>query len=94
MTWARCSVAWLMAWVSRIVLGTSRSTPSQAISPASPGCPWGERSEGVAPPGVPLEEMTFLPGTAVSKDGYLIPSDAPGFGIDVTLDWLRSRTVA
>jgi L-rhamnonate dehydratase len=37
--------------------------------------------------------MTFLPGTAVIKDGFLTPSDAPGFGIDVTLDWLESRAV-
>ena len=44
MTWARCSVAWLMAWVSRIALGTSRSTPSQSISTASPGCTWGAHS--------------------------------------------------
>ena len=46
---------------------------------------WGERSEGVSPPGVPLEEMVALPGTPVIKDGYLIPSDAPGFGIDISV---------
>ena len=43
--------------------------------------------------GVPLEEMALLPGTPVIKDGYLKPSDAPGFGIEVDLDWLEERAV-
>jgi L-rhamnonate dehydratase len=55
--------------------------------------PWGERSEGVSPPGVPLEEMVLLPGTPVIKDGYVAPSDAPGFGMEFDLDWLEERTV-
>ena len=58
-----------------------------------PVIPWGERSEGVAPPGVPLEEMVLLPGTPAIKDGYVRPSDAPGFGMEFDLDWLEERTV-
>ena len=55
----------------------------QHLAYAMPVIPWGERSEGVAALlGVPLEEMALLPGTPVIKDGYLKPSDAPGFGID------------
>ncbi len=65
----------------------------QHLSYAMPAIQWGERSEGVSPPGVPLEERVVLPGTPVIKDGYLIPSDAPGFGIEVTLDWLESKAV-
>lgn len=65
----------------------------QHISYAMPVIQWGERSEGVSPPGVPLEEKVVLPGTPVIKDGYLTPSDAPGFGIEVTKDWLESKTV-
>lgn len=65
----------------------------QHLSYAMPAIPWGERSEGVAPPGVPLEEMVFLPGTPVIKDGYLTPSDAPGFGIEATLDWLEQVAI-
>ncbi len=65
----------------------------QHLAYAMPAIPWGERSEGVAPPGVPLEEMVFLPGTAVIKDGYLVPSDAPGFGLEITLDWLESVAI-
>ncbi|MEX0926095.1 MAG: enolase C-terminal domain-like protein, partial [Dehalococcoidia bacterium] len=49
--------------------------------------PWAERSEGVAPPGVPLEELVVLPGTPVIKDGYIVPSDAPGFGLEITKEW-------
>ena len=58
-----------------------------------PAVQWGERSEGVSPPGVPLEEMVYVPGTPPIRDGYLIPSDVPGFGIEATLDWLEDRTV-
>ena len=65
----------------------------QHVSYAMPAIQWGERSEGVSPPGVPLEERVVLPGTPVIKDGYLVPSDAPGFGIEVTKDWLESRKV-
>jgi hypothetical protein len=43
--------------------------------------------------GVPLEEMRVLPETPVIKDGYLVPSDAPGFGIEVTKAWLEERAV-
>ena len=33
---------------------------------------------------VPLEEMTLLPGTPAIRDGFLRPSDAPGFGQRLT----------
>lgn len=55
----------------------------QHLAYAMPAVTWGERSGGVSAPGVPLAEMVRLPGTAVIEDGYLVPSDAPGFGIEV-----------
>ena len=61
----------------------------QHLAYATPAIPWGERSEGVSPPGVPLEEMVALPGTPVIKEGRLVPSQAPGFGLEVTKDWLE-----
>lgn len=61
----------------------------QHLAYAMPVIPWGERSEGVAPPGVPLEEMVALPGTPPIRDGYLVPSDAPGFGLEITEEWLE-----
>lgn len=66
----------------------------QHLAFAMPAVPWGERSEGVSPPGVPLEEMVALPGTPVIVDGYLVPSDAPGFGLEIDdawLEWAASR---
>ena len=65
----------------------------QHVSFAMPAIQWGERSEGVSPPGVPLEEKVLLPGTPVIKDGYLTPSDAPGFGLEITEEWLESKAV-
>ena len=60
----------------------------QHLAFAMPAISWGERSGGVSPPGVPLTETSVLPGTAVIEDGYLVPSDAPGFGIEVDAAWL------
>jgi L-rhamnonate dehydratase len=54
-----------------------------------PSITWGERSEGVSLPGIPLEEMVKLPGTAVIQDGYLVPSDAPGFGLEIDQEWIE-----
>ena len=48
---------------------------------AMPAIAWGERSENVSPPGVPLEEMVAIPGTPIVKEGFVVPSDAPGFGM-------------
>jgi L-rhamnonate dehydratase len=65
----------------------------QHLAMAMPAIPLGERSEGVAPPGVPLEEMTLLPGTVPIKNGRVRPTDAPGLGLEITLEWLESKTV-
>ena len=65
----------------------------QHLAMAMPVIPMGERSEGVAPPGVPLEEMVALPGTVPIKNGHVRPTDAPGFGLEVTKDWLESRSL-
>ncbi len=65
----------------------------QHLSFAMPSIIWGERSEGVSPPGVPLEEMAILPGTPVIENGYLVPSDAPGFGLELGAEWLEERAV-
>lgn len=62
----------------------------QHLALAMPAVIWGERSEGVSPPGVPLEEMVTLPGTVPIRDGTVRPTDAPGFGLEVTKDWLEA----
>ena len=38
-------------------------------------------------------EDYLLPGTAVIRDGSLIPSDAPGFGLEMDQDWLEMVSV-
>lgn len=57
---------------------------------ATPNCPWGEFLPQGAP-GTPLKNETTLPGMAVPKDGILVPSDAPGFGIDIDLAWIERQ---
>jgi L-rhamnonate dehydratase len=79
--------------VSVITHGGMNYPYGQHLAYAMPAIVWGERSEGVSAPGVPLEEMVLLPGTAVIKDGYLVPSDAPGFGLEVTKEWLEAVAV-
>lgn len=59
----------------------------QHFSYAGTAVPWLECFVGT-PPGVPLEEDWRLPGQALPKDGYLIPSDAPGFGLEIPEEWL------
>jgi L-rhamnonate dehydratase len=57
---------------------------------AMPNCPWGEFLPQGAP-GVPLDEDTVLPGMSVPRNGVLVPSDAPGFGIDINMDWIERQ---
>jgi L-rhamnonate dehydratase len=79
--------------ISVIAHGGMNYPYGQHLSFAMPAIVWGERSESVSPPGVPLHEMTLLPGTPAIQDGYLVPSDAPGFGIEVDLPWLEGVAV-
>lgn len=41
-------------------------------------------------PGVPLEEVGSIPGTSIPKDGFVIPSDAPGFGMEIDEKWIEN----
>lgn len=69
------------------------NTPyGQHFGYATPNAPWGEYFLGSAP-GIPLDEMAVFPGVASPKDGYLMPSDAPGFGIELTLDGIEKLKV-
>ena len=62
------------------------NTPyGQHFGYAMPNAPWGEFFVGTAP-GVPLEETRLFPGMAIPRNGRLVPSDAPGFGLGVGLD--------
>lgn len=69
------------------------NTPfGQHFTAATTNATWGECFVGGGP-GVPLSASTAYPGMAVPVNGRLTPSDAPGFGIDVTLERLKDWAV-
>jgi L-rhamnonate dehydratase len=67
---------------SVIIHGGGNNVYGQHFSHSSAAIPWLECFVG-SPVGVPLEENWGLPGQAIPKDGWLVPSDAPGFGLEV-----------
>jgi L-rhamnonate dehydratase len=72
----------------RVILHAGGNTAfGQHFTLATPAAPWAECFIGT-PPGVPLEEGWRLPGQAIPLDGYLTPSDAPGFGLEIPAEWL------
>jgi L-rhamnonate dehydratase len=75
------------AGIPVIIHGGGNNIYGQHFTYASPATPWLECFIGT-PPGVPLEESWALPGQAMPKDGWLVPSDAPGFGLDVKEEWV------
>jgi L-rhamnonate dehydratase len=73
---------------SKVILHAGGNTVfGQHFSYANSAVPWCECFVAT-PPGVPLEESWRLPGQAIPKDGWLTPSDAPGFGLEIPEDWL------
>ena len=73
--------------LSVMLHGGGRNAFGQHFSIAMPSVPWLECFIGSAP-GVPLEEAPRLPGQPVPRDGWLTPSDAPGFGLDIPAEWV------
>lgn len=72
-----------------VILHTGAKDPyGQHFSIATPCVPWAEYFVGSAP-GVPLEELPRLPGIPLPKNGHLIPSDAPGFGLEIPESWIE-----
>ena len=39
-------------------------------------------------PGIPLDEVCPIPGMPMPRDGYIKPSDAPGFGMEINQEWI------
>jgi L-rhamnonate dehydratase len=73
--------------VSVILHGGGVTPFGQHFTYATPSAPWCEYFVG-SPPGVPLEEAARLPGQPIAKDGWLVPSDAPGFGMEISEEWI------
>ncbi len=78
------------AGIAVIPHGGMNDAFGQHVCYAMPSIPWGEFFVGTAP-GVPLEEgQRRTPGMAVPKEGFLVPSDAPGFGIELTREQIEA----
>ena len=75
------------AGISVMLHGGGNTPFGQHFSYATPAVPWLECFVGT-PPGVPLAEGWGLPGQAIPQDGWLVPSDAPGFGLELQDAWL------
>ena len=72
-----------------VILHGGGNTPyGQHFTFAMPQMSWLETFVGTAP-GVPIEEGGRLPGEAVPEGGWLVPSSAPGFGLEIQEDWLK-----
>ncbi|HCR19090.1 MAG TPA: L-rhamnonate dehydratase [Candidatus Latescibacteria bacterium] len=59
----------------------------QHFTAATSNSPWAEYFVA-SPPGIPLGEAAPT-GRAVPKDGWLVPNDTPGFGIEVIEESIR-----
>lgn len=78
------------AGISVIPHGGMNTVYGQHAVYAMPAIPWGEYVV-LSEPGVPLSEgEPRTPGIALPKDGYLVPNDAPGFGIELTKEILEA----
>jgi L-rhamnonate dehydratase len=67
---------------------TGAGTPwGQHFSMAMPESPMAEFWMG-SDPGIPLDEVCPIPGMPMPKDGYVTPSDAPGFGMEIAEEWI------
>ena len=69
--------------VSVMLHGGGNTVFGQHYTYAAPASPWLECFIGT-PPGVPLEEGWGLPGQAIPQNGWLVPNEAPGFGLEVS----------
>jgi L-rhamnonate dehydratase len=68
---------------------TGVSTPfGQHLVYALPNSPLAECFIGT-PAGIPLEQTNIIPGMPMPKDGYLVPSNGPGFGMEIDDAWLE-----
>jgi L-rhamnonate dehydratase len=70
------------AGIRTIPHGTLNTPYGQHFAFAMPDCEPAEFHLS-SPVGVPLAEVVPIPGMAVPHDGHLVPSDAPGFGIEI-----------
>ena len=76
-----CAIA-EAAGISVIPHGGGNTPYGQHAAYALPAIPWAE-CYIASPPGVPLKDAARLPGMAFPENGWMKPSDAPGFGVEI-----------
>ena len=81
-----CAIA-EAAGISVIPHGGGNTPYGQHACYALPAIPWTECFVAT-PPGVPPEEAVRLPGMAAPQNGRMVPSDRPGFGIQISEEHL------
>lgn len=75
------------AGIKTVLHGGAKSPEGMHFSYAFPEVPMAE-FHCSSPVGIPLEEVPGIPGLPVPKDGYVVPSDAPGFGMELREEWI------
>lgn len=79
------------AGIKTVLHGGANTPFGQHFSYAMPEVPLAEFHLGTSPPGVPLDQVIEIPGMAAPTSGHLIPSDAPGFGLEIPEEWINSQ---
>jgi L-rhamnonate dehydratase len=68
--------------------GGANSPYGQHFALAMPESPMAEYWLGTDP-GIPLDELCPIPGMAMPVKGFVTPSDAPGFGLEIREEWIE-----
>lgn len=77
-----------VAGIQTIPHGGANTPWGQHFAMAAPESPYQEFWLGSAP-GIPLDETAAIPGMSMPVGGKIVPSDAPGFGMEISEDWVR-----
>lgn len=70
----------------------SNDSYGQHLSHALPQNRWAEMYVGCPPGESLMNAWRSTPGMSLPDDGWLVPSDAPGFGIELTREQIREAT--
>ena len=68
--------------------GGANSPFGQHFAMAMPESPMAEFWLG-SDPGIPLDEVRPIPGMAMPVDGYVTPPETPGFGMEISEQWIE-----
>ena len=70
--------------------GGCNDSYGQHLCHGLPGNRWAEMFVGCGPGESLMGAWRSTPGMALPTDGWLVPNDAPGFGIDLSRDQLEA----